>query len=50
MKVELNLSNYVIKADLKSATGVDTLKFAKRVDLTSLKSEIDKIDIDTLII
>ena len=28
--VELDLSNYATKADLKSATGVDTSKFAKK--------------------
>ena len=28
VKVELGLSNYVTKADLKNATGVDTSKFA----------------------
>ena len=28
LKVELDLSNYTIKADLKTATGVDTSKFA----------------------
>ena len=28
VKVELGLSNYTIKTDLKNATGVDTLKFA----------------------
>ena len=27
-KVELDLSNFATKADLKIATGVDTLKFA----------------------
>ena len=48
---EMSKLNYiyliiVTKADLKSATGVDTLKFAKKVDLASLKSEIDKLDID----
>ena len=48
MKVELDLSNYVIKADLKNAAGVDTSKFAKKVNLVSLKSEIDKLDIDKL--
>ena len=48
MKVELDLSNYATKADLKNATGVDTLKFAKKVDLASLKSEIDKFDIGKL--
>ena len=42
VKVELDLSNYALKADLKLATGVDTFKFAKQTDLASLKSEIDK--------
>ena len=30
MKVELDLSNYATKADLKNATGVDTSDFAKK--------------------
>ena len=42
MKVELDLSNYATKPDLKNATGVDTLQFAKEVDLASLKAEVDK--------
>ena len=46
VKVELDLSNYVTKADLKK--GVDTSKFAKKVDLVSLKSYIDKLDIREL--
>ena len=48
VKVELYLSNYATKTDLKSATGVDTSDFAKKVDLASLKSEVDKLDIDKL--
>ena len=32
------------KADLKNSTGVNTSEFAKRVDLASLKFEIDKFD------
>ena len=48
VKVEIDLSNYAIKADLKNAAGVDTSKFAKRVDLASLKSDVDKLDIDKL--
>ena len=48
MKIELNVSNYATKSDLKNATGVDTSKFAKKVDLASLKSSIDKLDIDKL--
>ena len=48
MKVELDLTNYVTKDNWKNATGVDTPKFAKKVDLTSLKSEVDKLDIDKI--
>ena len=48
MKVELDLSNYAIKTDLKNATGIDTSSFAKKVDLASLKSSVDKLDIDKL--
>ena len=48
VKVELNLFNYATKADLKTATGVDTSKFAKTFDLASLKSNVDKIDINKL--
>ena len=48
VKVELNLSNYVAKTDLKNAAGADKSKFTKKVDLTSLKSEIDKLDIGKL--
>ena len=48
VKVELDLSNYATKADLKNATGVHTSKFAKKVDLANLKSNEDKLDIDKL--
>ena len=48
VKVELDLSNYATKADSKNATGVDRSKFAKKVDLASLKSNVDKLDIDKL--
>ena len=48
VKVELGLSNYATKADLKTATGIDTSKFAKKVDLANLKSNVDKLDIDKL--
>ena len=48
VKVELDLSNYVTKADLKIATGADTSKYAKKVELAKLKSDGDKLDIDKL--
>ena len=48
VKVELDLSNCATKADLKTATGVDTSKFSKKVDLANLKCHVDKLDIDKL--
>ena len=42
------LYNCATKSDLKNATGVDTSKFANKVDLVSLKSNVDKLDIDKL--
>ena len=46
VKVESDLSNYATKADLKDATGVDTSKFVKKIDLANLKSDLDQLDID----
>ena len=48
LKIELDLFNYAIKADLRNATSVDTTKFVKKVDLATLKSDVDKLDIDKL--
>ena len=42
VKVELGLSNCATKAELKNPTGADTSKFAKNVDLASLKPNVDK--------
>ena len=47
-KIELDLSNYVTKADLKNATGVDTSNFARKLDLARLKSNVGRLDIDKL--
>ena len=44
MKVEFNFSNYSTKSDFKNATGADASKFAKKVDLASLKSNVHKLD------
>ena len=41
MKVELDLSNYATKIDSKNATGIDTSRFAKKVDLAGVKSNVD---------
>ena len=48
MKFELDLSNYATKTDLENATRIGTSSFAKKADLTSLKSNVDKLDIDQL--
>ena len=45
MKVELDLSNNALTANLKNATGADILEFAKNADLASLKLEIGKLNI-----
>ena len=44
----MDLSNFATKADLKNMTGVDTSKFVKQVDLASLKSNVEILDIDKL--
>ena len=48
VKVELDLSNYATKADLKNATAVNTSDCAKTIDLASLKSDVDKLHMDKL--
>ena len=48
INVKMDLSNFATKADLKNMTGVDTSKFVKQVDLASLKSNVEILDIDKL--
>ena len=48
VKVELDLTNYATKADLKSITHVDVSSFASKTNLAALKTEVDKIDVDKL--
>ena len=44
----MDLSNYATKTNLKGARGVDISNLATKVDSTSLKAQIDKIDIEKL--
>ena len=44
VKFELHLSNYRTENEI----GVDTSKFAKKVDLASLRSNVDELDVDKL--
>ena len=48
IKVELDLSNYAAKTDLKNMTHVDVSSFASKTNLASLKTEVDKIADDKL--
>ena len=48
VKVELDLTNYATKTDLKNITHVDVSSFASKANLAALKTEVDKIDVDKL--
>ena len=48
IKVELDLSNYATKKDVKDITHVDTSSYALKNNLANLKTEVDKIDTDKL--
>ena len=56
VKVELDLTNYATKTDLKNITHVDVssyasktnCSYASKTNLAALKSEVDKIDVDKL--
>ena len=46
VKVELDLTNYTTKTDLKNITHVDVSSFASKTNLAALKNGVDKIDVD----
>ena len=48
INVELDLSNYATKNDIKNITQVDVSSFASKTNLAALKTEVDKINIDKL--
>ena len=48
IKVNIDLSNYATKTDLKNVTHVDTSSFALKTNLVSLNTDFDKLDIDKL--
>ena len=48
VKLELDLTNYATKTDLKNITHVDVSSFASKTNLAALKTEVDKIDVDKL--
>ena len=46
INVKVDLSNYATKTDIKNISHVDTSSFALKSNLASLKTEVDKLDID----
>ena len=48
INVKVNLPNYENKTDIKNISHVDASSFALKSNLHSLKSEVDKLDINKL--
>ena len=48
INVKVDLSNYATKTDIKNISRIDTLSFVLKSNLASLKTEVDKLDIDKL--
>ena len=49
IKVKIDLTNYATKVDIKNITHVDTSYFALKTNLSSLKTEVDILDIEKLV-
>ena len=49
INVKVDLSNYAMKSDIKNISHVDTSRFAPKSSLTSVKTEVDKLDVDKLV-
>ena len=49
INVKVDLSNYASKTDIQNIFHIDTSSFALKLNLASLKSEVDKLDIDKVV-
>ena len=49
INVQVDLSNYATKADIKNISYVDTSSFALKTNLANLKTKVDKWDINKLV-
>ena len=49
INVKVDLSNYATKTDIKNISHVNTSSFALKLNLTGLKTELGKSDIDKLV-
>ena len=50
INVKVEFSNYATKADTKNISHIDTSSFALKSSLASLKTEVDKLGIDKLVL
>ena len=48
IKVELDLTNYATKDDVKNITHVDVSSYVTKTNLAALNTEVDQIDVDKL--
>ena len=48
INVNVDLSNYATKTDLKNISHIEVSSYALNSDLASVKTEVDKLDIDKL--
>ena len=48
INVKVDLSNYAKKTDLQNMTHIDVSSYALKPNLASLKTEVDKLDVDKL--
>ena len=49
INVTVDLSNYATKTDIKNISYIGTSSFALKSNLASVKTEVDKLDIDKLV-
>ena len=49
INVKVDLSNYATKTDIKNIAHIETSSFTLKTNLASLKTEVDKLDIDKLV-
>ena len=50
INVKTDLSNYATETDVKNITHVDTSGFPLKTNLANLKTEVDKLDFDKLLL
>ena len=48
INIKVDLSNYATKTDIKNISDIDTSRFVLKSNLASVKTEVDKLDIDKL--